>query len=650
MGLLPKGIQDVICRRKEMIVMEKKTFKAESQRLLDLMINSIYTHKEIFLREIISNASDAIDKIHFVSLTDEKARAAIADTPSINIYTDKENRTITISDDGIGMSEQELEENLGTIAKSGSLQFKKELDENEKTDIIGQFGVGFYSAFMVSNDVTVVTKRYDSESAYKWNSDGVDGYTIEPCDKDKVGTEIVIKLKDDTDDEKYSEYLDEYRLKYLIKKYSDYIRHPIVMDVTSSVNTAAEGEDPKWESVTSRETINSMVPIWQRSKSEVSDEDCNAYYKEGFGAYTDPIATIRVSAEGVVSYKAMLFIPGELPYNYYSREYQRGLQLYSNGVLIMDKCEQLLPEYFGFVKGVVDSPDLSLNISREILQHDRQLSVIAKNIEKKIKNELKKMLENDTEKYESLWKNFGRHIKYGVASDYGIHKDALTDLLVFYSSNENKLTTLDAYVSRMPESQKYIYYACGESIDKIATLPQIELCLEKGYEILYFTEDVDEFVTRTLVSYKDKQFKSVSAEDAEIQNDEEKKETEKLQQDNQSLLDFIKESLDGKIAKAVISDKLKSHPVCLSTEGPVSIEMEKYFANLPGNESKPTSSKVLELNPAHSAFEALKSAFTADEKDKAKKYAEILFNQALLIAGLPIDDTTAYCDLVCSLM
>ena len=631
--------------------MEKKTFKAESQRLLDLMINSIYTHKEIFLREIISNASDAIDKLHFVSLTDEKAREVMADTPSINIYTDKDARTITVIDDGIGMSEQELEENLGTIAKSGSLKFKQELDENEKSDIIGQFGVGFYSAFMVSDDVTVISKRYDSEQAYKWNSDGVEGYTIEPCEKDKVGTEIIMHLKEDNDDEKYSEYLDEYRLKYLIKKYSDYIRHPIIIDVTSSVNTAAEGEDPKWESVKSRETINSMVPIWQRAKSEVSDEDCAAYYKENFGGFSDPLSTLRVSAEGVVSYKAMLFIPSEVPYNYYSRDYQRGLQLYSNGVLIMEKCEQLLPEYFGFVKGVVDSPDLSLNISREILQHDRQLSIIAKNIEKKIKNELKKLLENDIEKYEGFWKNFGRHIKYGVVSDYGVHKDDISDLLVYYSSNEEgKLTTLDSYVSRMPESQKYIYYACGESISKITTLPQMELCREKGYEILYFTEDVDEFVAQALVSYKDKQFKSITAQDAELQSDEEKKETEKKQEDNKDLLDFVKESLDGKIVKAVISNKLKSHPVCLSTEGPVTIEVEKYYAQMPGMDNKPKASKVLELNPDNAAFEALKAAFEADDKDKAAKYADILFNQALLIAGLPLDDATHYCDLVCSLM
>ena len=631
--------------------MEKKTFKAESQRLLDLMINSIYTHKEIFLREIISIASDAIDKLHFVSLTDEKAREVMADTPSINIYTDKDARTITVIDDGIGMSEQELEENLGTIAKSGSLKFKQELDENEKSDIIGQFGVGFYSAFMVSDDVTVISKRYDSEQAYKWNSDGVEGYTIEPCEKDKVGTEIIMHLKEDNDDEKYSDYLDEYRLKYLIKKYSDYIRHPIIIDVTSSVNTAAEGEDPKWESVKSRETINSMVPIWQRAKSEVSDEDCAAYYKENFGGFSDPLSTIRVSAEGVVSYKAMLFIPSEVPYNYYSRDYQRGLQLYSNGVLIMEKCEQLLPEYFGFVKGVVDSPDLSLNISREILQHDRQLSIIAKNIEKKIKNELKKLLENDIEKYEGFWKNFGRHIKYGVVSDYGVHKDDISDLLVYYSSNEEgKLTTLDSYVSRMPESQKYIYYACGESISKITTLPQMELCREKGYEILYFTEDVDEFVAQALVSYKDKQFKSITAQDAELQSDEEKKETEKKQEDNKDLLDFVKESLDGKIVKAVISNKLKSHPVCLSTEGPVTIEVEKYYAQMPGMDNKPKASKVLDLNPDNAAFEALKAAFEADDKDKAAKYADILFNQALLIAGLPLDDATHYCDLVCSLM
>ncbi len=631
--------------------MEKKVFKAESQRLLDLMINSIYTHKEIFLREIISNASDAIDKLHFVSLTDEKAREVMADRPSINIYIDKEARTIRVEDDGIGMSEEELEENLGTIAKSGSLSFKQELDEKEKTEIIGQFGVGFYSAFMVSDDVTVITRRYDSDRAYKWSSDGVEGYTIEPCERERVGSEIIMHLKADGEDEKYSEYLEEYRLRALIKKYSDYIRHPIIMEVTTSENTAPEGEEPKWESVKSRETINSMVPIWQRAKSEVSDEDCSAYYKESFGGFKDPRATIRVSTEGVVSYKAMLFIPGELPYNYYSREYKRGLQLYSNGVLIMDKCEQLLPEYFGFVKGVVDSPDLSLNISREILQHDRQLSIIAKNIEKKIKNELKRMLENDHEKYEGLWKDFGRHIKYGVVSDYGMHKDAVSDLLVYYSSNDEKLTTLEQYVSRMPESQKFIYYACGDSIAKIKSLPQIELCREKGYEILYFTEDIDEFVAQGLVTYKEKQFKSIAAEDAQLQSEEEKKEIEKKQEDSKPFLDFIKESLNGKIAKAVISDKLKSHAVCLSTEGPVSIEMEKYFAQMPGSpESAMKSSRVLELNAEHSVFASMKTAFDMGDKDKAAKYAEILYNQALLIAGLPIEDATAYCDLICSLM
>ncbi len=631
--------------------MEKKTFKAESQRLLDLMINSIYTHKEIFLREIISNANDAIDKLHFVSLTDEKARSVMAEEPSINIYTDKDARTIRVVDDGIGMSEQELEDNLGTIAKSGSLQFKQELKDDEKTDIIGQFGVGFYSAFMVSDDVTVITKRYDSDVAYKWNSDGIDGYTIESCEKDKIGTEIIMHLKEDSEDESYSGYLEEYRLKTLIKKYSDYIRHPIIMDVTTSVNTAKDDEEPKWESVTSRETVNSMVPIWQRAKGEVTDEECNSYYKDAFGGYKDPIATIRVSAEGVVSYKAMLFIPGELPYNYYTREYKRGLQLYSNGVLIMDKCEQLLPEYFGFVKGVVDSPDLSLNISREILQHDRQLSVIAKNIEKKVKNELKKLLDNDIEKYSGFWKDFGRHIKYGIASDFGAHKDALSDLLVYASSDSDKLTTLDAYVSRMPESQKYIYYACGENTAKIASLPQLELCAEKGYEILYFTEDVDEFVVQSLVTYKDKQFKSITAEDAQLQSDEEKKETEKKQEDSKDLLEFIKDSLNGKIVKAVISDKLKSSPVCLSTEGPVSIEMEKYFAQMPGEaENKPKSARVLELNPDHPVFEALSSAYECGDKDKTAKYAEILYSQSLLIAGLPIEDTTAYCDLVCSLM
>lgn len=628
--------------------MRKKSFKAESKRLLDLMIHSIYTHKEIFLREIISNASDALDKLHFVSLTDENARK-YAENLAIEIMVDKEKRTLQVSDNGIGMTDKELEENLGTIAKSGSFQFKNDLDEKDKADIIGQFGVGFYSAFMVSDNVTVQTRRYDSDTAYCWSSNGADGYTIEECQKDTPGTDVIMHIKEDTEDEHYSEYLENYRLRDLVKTYSDYIRYPIIMDVETSQNMAKEGEEPKYETVVQRQTVNSMVPIWQRSKKEVSDQACADYYTEHFMDRQLPLSTIRISAEGLVSYKAMLFIPSVLPYGYYTKEFEKGLQLYSSGVLIMDKCAQLLPDYFAFVKGVVDSPDLSLNISRELLQHDRQLSVIAKNIEKKIKAELLKLLENDFEKYQSFWKNFGRHIKYGVVSDFGMHKEVLQDLLIFHSSATDGYTTLKDYVSRMKEDQKFIYYACGESIQQIALLPQTELCRDKGYEILYLPEDVDEFAVQALVQFEEKPFKSVTADDAQLQSEEEKKETEKQQEENKELLDFVKETLGEKIAKAVISDKLKSHPVCMTAEGPVTIETEKYFASMPGDEMKPKATKVLELNASHKAFAALKDAYKTDQ-EKARNYVQLLYNQALLIAGLPIEDPVAYCDLVCALM
>ena len=628
--------------------MRKKSFKAESKRLLDLMIHSIYTHKEIFLREIISNASDALDKLHFVSLTDENARK-YAENLAIEITADKEKRILQVSDNGIGMTDKELEENLGTIAKSGSFQFKNDLDEKDKADIIGQFGVGFYSAFMVSDDVTVRTKRYDSDTAYCWSSNGADGYTIEECKKDTPGTDVIMHIKEDAEDEHYSEYLENYRLRELVKTYSDYIRYPIIMDVETSKNTAKEGEEPKYETVVQRQTVNSMVPIWQRSKKEVSDQACADYYMEHFMDREPPLSTIRISAEGLVSYKAMLYIPAVLPYGYYTKEFEKGLQLYSSGVLIMDKCAQLLPDYFAFVKGVVDSPDLSLNISRELLQHDRQLSVIAKNIEKKIKAELVKLMESDFEKYQSFWKHFGRHIKYGVVSDFGMHKEILQDLLIFHSSAVNGYTTLKDYVSRMKEDQKFIYYACGESIQQIALLPQTELCRDKGYEMLYLPEDVDEFAVQALMQFEEKPFKSVTADDAQLQSEEEKKETEKQQEENKELLAFVKEALGEKIAKAVISDKLKSHPVCMTAEGPVTIETEKYFASVPGDEMKPKAVKVLELNASHKAFAALKDAYKID-KEKARNYAQLLYNQALLIAGLPIEDPVAYCDLVCALM
>ena len=626
--------------------MEKKDFKAESKRLMELMINSIYTHKEIFLREIISNASDALDKLHFISLTDEKAQQL----PElyISITADKESRTLTVSDNGIGMNKEELEDNLGTIARSGSLQFKNELSENEKTDIIGQFGVGFYSAFMVADEVTVISRRYDSDKAYVWKSEGADGYTIDETQKDSCGTDIIMHLRADSEDEDYCQYLESYKIQSLVKKYSDYISYPIKMEVESSVNTANEGEEPKYEQVKEIKTLNSMVPIWRRSKNEVTQEEYNNFYKDKFMDMSDPLLTISVSAEGAVSYKALMFVPSELPYGYYTKESEKGLQLYSNGVMIMDKCEQLLPDYFRFVKGVVDSQDLSLNISRELLQHDRQLKIIAKNIEKKIKTELSKLLKNSPEKYEKFWKAFGLQIKYGIASSYGMNKDVLQDLLVFRSSGVDGYTTLADYVSRMPEAQKYIYYACGDTDERIKALPQTELCKEKGYEFLYFTDEIDEFVAKTLINYEGKTILSIASDMAELQSDEEKAKTEKQAEENKELLDFVTDTLGGKIKKAVISKNLKSHPVCLSAEGAVSIEMEKYFAQIPGSEPKPKADKVLELNAEHGAFEALKNAFASD-KPKAERLAKILYSQAALIAGLQIDNPVEYCDLVCEL-
>lgn len=626
--------------------MEKKNFKAESKRLMDLMINSIYTHKEIFLREIISNASDALDKLHFVSLTDTTAEKL----PElfIKIYLNKEDRTITVADNGIGMSLEELEDNLGTIAKSGSLQFKNDLSEDEKSDIIGQFGVGFYSAFMVADEVTVNTKKCGSDKAYQWKSSSADGYTIEETAKENCGTEIIMHIREDAEGEDYSQYLESYKIQSLVKKYSDYIRFPIKMDVETSVNTAKEGEEPKYEQVTEEKVLNSMVPIWRKNKNEVTQEEYNNYYKEKFMDMTDPLVTINVSAEGAVSYKALMFIPAVAPYGYYSKEADKGLQLYSNGVMIMDRCEQLVPDYFRFVKGVVDSQDLSLNISRELLQHDRQLNIIAKNIEKKIKSELTKLLKNSPDKYETFWKAFGLQIKYGIASTYGMNNENLKDLLVFKSSAVDGYTTLADYVSRMPESQKYIYYACGETAEKIQALPQTELCKDKGYEFLYFTDDIDEFVAKSLITYGEKTIMSIADEHAELQSDEEKEKTEKQTQENKELLDFVAEKLKDKVTKAVISKNLKSHPVCLSAEGAISIEMEKYFSQTPGDEPKPKASKVLELNADHPAFEALKNAYESD-KEKAGKLAEILYNQGLLIAGLPLEKPVEYCDLVCSL-
>lgn len=631
--------------------MRKKSFKAESKRLLDLMINSIYTNKDIFLREIISNASDAVDKLHYISLTDEAARQKCSEL-GIFISVDKENRTLTVSDNGVGMNEKELEENLGTIAKSGSLAFKKEMAESDNadgTDIIGQFGVGFYSAFMVADKVTVITKKYDSEVALKWTSEGCDGYTIEECEKATVGTDIIMHIKNDTDEEKYSQYLEQYTITELVGRYSDYIRYPIKMETEKTKNVAAEGEEAKYEKVHEVETLNSMVPIWQRSKSEVSDEECAAYYKEKFMDFSDPLMTIRVNADGLVSYKAMLFVPSKVPYGYFTKEFEKGLQLYSSGVLIMDKCEQLLPDHFRFVKGVVDTEDLSLNISRELLQNDRQLKVIAGNIEKKIKSELLKLQLNDPEKYAEFWRNFGIQVKYGVVSDYGFHKDAVMDLLVFHSSESKGLTTLKDYVARMKDDQKFIYYAVGDSVERIAALPQTELCRDKGYEMLYLTDDVDEFVMSAIANFDGKDLKSVDAEDAGLLTDDEKKKAEEAKEANKELCDFVKDAIGDEIVSCVVSDKLKTKPVFLSTTGHVTLEMEKYFAMMPGDEPKPTAEKVLELNPDHPVFAALKDAYEND-KEKAEKIAKVLHTSARLIAGLPVSDAVDFCDTVCEFL
>ncbi len=629
--------------------MRKKSFKAESKRLLDLMINSIYTNRDIFLREIISNASDAVDKLHYISLTDESVRERSADL-GIFISVDKENRTLTVSDNGIGMDEKELEENLGTIAKSGSLAFKSQLDNTEDADIIGQFGVGFYSAFMVADKVTVITRKYNSDTSLKWTSEGCDGYTVEECQKDTFGTDIIMSIKPDSDEEKYSQFLERYTIEGLIKQYSDYIRYPIKMEVETTKNTAPEGEEPKYEKVREIKTLNSMVPIWARPKSEASDEDCAEYYKSKFMDFSDPLLTIRQNADGLVSYKAMLFVPSKVPYGYFTKDFEKGLQLYSSGVLIMDKCEQLLPDHFRFVKGVVDTADLSLNISRELLQNDRQLKVIAGGIEKKIKSELKKTMDNEPEKYAEFWKNFGIQIKYGVVSDYGIYKDAVIDLLVFRSSLNNGLTSLKDYVLRMPENQQYIYYLSGESAEKISQLPQAELCRDKGYEILYLTDDVDEFVISGIGKFQEKEFKSVDAEDSGLVSEDEKKALEETRETNKELCEFVKAAIGDEIASCVISEKLKSKPVFISVLGPVTLEMEKYFSLMPDDGNpKPKAEKVLELNPDHAVFKALKSAFETD-KEKAQKIAKVLHCNARLIAGLPIENPVEFSDIIAEIL
>lgn len=637
--------------------MAKKEFKAESKRLLELMINSIYTHKEIFLREIISNASDAIDKLAYVALTDDKVGMNRSDF-KIVVVPDKENRTLTVSDNGIGMTKEELEHNLGTIAQSGSFQFKKDLSDEDKTksdtDVIGQFGVGFYSAFMVSDKITVISKAYGSDKAYKWESEGADGYTITECEKDSVGTDVIMHIKPDTEEEDYCEYLEEYGLEHLIKKYSDYIRYPIRMEVTKSRQKekpadAPEDYKPEWEEYKEWETLNSMIPVWQKNKNEVTEQEYNDFYKQKFGDFEDPLCSISIAAEGVVSYKALLFIPAKAPYDYYTRDFEKGLQLYSSGVLIMDKCSDLLPEYFRFVRGVVDTPDVSLNISREMLQHDRQLKTISANIEKKIKARLVKMQAEEPEKYEKFWNAFGRQIKYGAAADYGMHKEQLLDLMMFNSSKEGKLTSFEQYVERMPEDQEYIYYAAGENENQLAKLPQTERILDKGYEIFWCTDDVDEFVMQFVGEYKDKKTKSVNDDDALPESEDEKKEAEQKTADNKEVLDFVKETLGNRIKEARVSRILKSHACCLTADGGVSIEMEKYMRKQGGELADFEGEHVLELNADSSAFAAMKNAMSTD-KELAAKYAKILYDQALLIAGLPLEDPSEYSDLVCSLM
>ena len=636
--------------------MEKQQFKAESQRLLDLMINSIYTHKEIFLREIISNASDAIDKLAYTALTDDKV-GINRDEFAITITRDPENRTLTVSDNGIGMSKDEMIENLGTIAKSGSLGFKQAMEKNEDIDIIGQFGVGFYSAFMVASSITVISRKYGEDKAWKWVSNGADGYTIEETEKDAPGTDVIMTLKADTEDEKYSEYLEEYEIRSLIRKYSDYIRYPIRMEVTKSrpvkepKDENAEGEEnkaPKYESYTEMETLNSMVPIWQRDKKDVTEEEYETFYRDKFFDYNKPLRTIHYNVEGNVSFKALLYIPGKAPYDFYTKDYKRGLQLYSSGVLIMDNCEDLLPEHFRFVRGVVDSQDLSLNISREMLQHNRQLTIIARNIEKKIKSELKAMLENDREKYEEFYAAFGRQLKYGTVSDYGAHKEATQDLLLFYSHKQGKLVSLKEYVDAMAEGQEKIYYAPGENKERLSKLPQVETLTKKDYDVLLFTEDVDEFVPQTLMTYMKKPFCNVSTEDLGLQTEEEKKQAEEKAEEMKGLLTFVKETLGDQVKEVKLSSELGSHPVCMTPAEGMSFEMEKYMKRANPEFAFPVG-RVLELNPEHEAVQAMQKAMTEDP-EKAKDYAKLLCYQAQLMAELPLDDPYAYTELVCRLM
>ena len=627
--------------------METKQFKAESKRLLDMMINSIYTHKEIFLRELISNASDAIDKLYFKSLTDTSVGMNKSDF-AIDLAVDKDKRTLTVSDNGIGMTEEELENNLGTIANSGSFAFKKENDLGDDVDIIGQFGVGFYSTFMVAKEVTVETKAYGSDKGFMWKSNGVDGYTIEPCEKQTVGTTITLYLKDDTDDEKYSRFIDPMQIQSLVKKYSDYIRFPIRMEMEHT-HYHDDKEEPEVHKAI--ETLNSMTPIWKKNKNELKEEDYNNFYVEKFYDYEPPITHIHSKAEGLATYDALLYIPSRAPFDYYSKDYEKGLQLYSSGVMIMDKCPDLLPDYFSFVKGIVDSEDLSLNISRELLQHDRQLKIIEKNLEKAIKNELKRLMKNDREKYEKFYKVFGLQFKFGIYQSYGAANEMLQDLLMFPSSFEGKNVTLDEYVERMKEDQKDIYYACGESKERIEMLPQLEKVKEKGYEVLYCTQDIDEFALKVLMRYKDKQFKSISDADLDLDTEEEKEQAKKLDEENKDMFAFMQQAISDKVKTVRLSKKLKTHPVCLSSEGgPISIEMEKVLNAMPQNNGeKVKAEKALEINPEHPIFAKLKELFESD-KDKLTQYTKLLYDQALLIEGMSIDDPVEFANLVCGLM
>lgn len=625
--------------------MATKEFKSESKRLLDMMINSIYTHKEIFLRELISNANDALDKLYYKSLTDENI-AFDRENFYIRITADKDKRLLTITDTGIGMDKSELEDNLGTIAKSGSLAFKNENELKDDVDIIGQFGVGFYAAFMVADCVSVVSKKFGSDEAYLWQSRGADGYEILPATMDGHGTQITLSIKPNTDDENYDEFLDQYRLRAIVKKYSDYIKYPIKMLVSKS--RLKEGTENEYEDYTEDETLNSMIPIWKKSKSELKDEDYNNFYKEKFYDFENPLKTIHTSADGIISYTALLYIPSRAPFDYYTKEFEKGLQLYSNGVLIMDKCADLLPDYFGFVKGLVDSSDLSLNISREVLQHDRQLKSIAANIKKKIKNELAAMLKNERETYEKFYSAFSRPLKFGVYDNYGADKDFLKDLLLFYSSKEQKNVTLEEYVSRMAEEQKYIYYATGETIEKADRLPQTELIKEKGYEILYLTEDVDEFAIKVLGSFAEKEFKSVSSSDLDVVSEEDSKAETETKEENKDLFSFLKETLGDKVTEVKATTRLKSHPVCISSAGDLSLEMEKVLNAMP-NDQKVKAQRVLELNINHPIFEKLKMLYESD-KDRLKKYADVLYNSALLIEGLTVEDPIAFSNNLCDII